>query len=95
MTRGNVTHNVLLLPAPLPDTATADRHRCPMPPRVAGRIVRKDAPRNTVEIYGFSMGFGGDEGGPPGRGMRDHAEVAELVREALPTHTVSHSPDGY
>ena len=60
-----------------------------------GRIVRKDAPSNTVEIYGFSVGFGGGEGGPPGRGMRDHSEVAALVTAALPTHTVTYSADGY
>ena len=48
-----------------------------------------------MHIYGYSVGFGGAEGGPPGRGMRDHAAVAELVAQALPSHSVTHSPDGY
>lgn len=60
-----------------------------------GRIVRTDAPHKTVHVYGYSVGFGGDEGGPPGRGMRDHSEAAELIRQALPEHDVTFSADGY
>ena len=64
-------------------------------PLGGGRIVRKDAPVNTVEIYGYSVGFGGGEGGPPGRGMDDHSQTAALVRELLPSHSVTFSPHGY
>ena len=32
-------------------------------PLGGGRIVRKDAPVNTVEIYGYSVGFGGGQEG--------------------------------
>ena len=32
---------------------------------------------------------------PPGRGMRDHARVAELVAERFPGHAVTYSADGY
>lgn len=60
-----------------------------------GRIVRRDEPGKTVEIYGYSVGFGGSEGGPPGRGMKDHSEAAALVREAMPGYKVSFSSDGY
>ena len=48
-----------------------------------------------IFIYGYSVGFGGSEGGPPGRGMSDHAAVARLVRRRYPSVTVTHSPDGY
>ena len=65
-------------------------------PLGGGRIQRSDDPQGkTVHIYGYSVGFGGAEGGPPGHGMSDHSEVADLVREALPSHTVTWSPDGY
>ena len=43
--------------------------------------VRVDAQRERVHIYGFSVGLGGDEGGPPGRGMPDHSQAAALVRD--------------
>ena len=59
-----------------------------------GRIKRDDALK-TIHISGFSSGCGGVEGGPPGRGMRDHAEVAALVQRALPEYTVTHDCDGY
>ena len=59
-----------------------------------GRIVRDDEAK-TVSIYGFSVGFGGSEGGPPGRGMADHSQAAELVRQLLPSYTVNFSAEGY
>jgi len=70
-------------------------YRCE--PLGGGRIVRSDGGPGgaSVHIYGYSVGFGGAEGGPPGRGMRDHAAVAELVAQALPSHSVTHSSDGY
>ena len=58
-----------------------------------GRIKRDDA-KKTIHISGFSGGCGGVEGGPPGRGMRDHAEVAALVQRALPEYTVTHDCGG-
>jgi len=64
-------------------------------PLGGGRIVRRDGPTPTVEMYGFSVGFGGSEGGPPGHGMRDHSETAALVRQALPSHAVTFSSAGY
>ena len=60
-----------------------------------GRIERVDeGDGGTVHIYGFSVGFGGADGGPPGRGMKDHAETSKLVRQMLPKHTVTFSADG-
>lgn len=64
-------------------------------PLGGGRIVRTAAPRRTVHIYGYSVGFGGGEGGPPGRGMADHSQVAALARQALPDYEVTFSADGY
>ena len=71
---------------------------CMCEPLGGGRIERSDAPdggAGTVHIYGYSVGFGGSEGGPPGHGMRDHAETAALVEELLPGHTVTFSALGY
>eukprot|EP01065_Artemidia_motanka_P047726 TRINITY_DN7535_c4_g1_i2.p1 TRINITY_DN7535_c4_g1~~TRINITY_DN7535_c4_g1_i2.p1 ORF type:complete len:373 (+),score=121.64 TRINITY_DN7535_c4_g1_i2:48-1121(+) len=51
--------------------------------------------RKRVFIYGFSVGFGGGEGGPPGAGMRDHSETAALVRQRYPGYDVTFSADGY
>ena len=59
-----------------------------------GRIKCSHAGRR-VHIYGYSVGFGGGEGGPPGRGMRDHAEVAALVQERYAGYAVTFAPDGY
>lgn len=64
-------------------------------PLGGGRILRTDSPKKTVHIYGYSVGFGGAEGGPPGRGMKDHSEAAALVREALPDYEVTFSSEGY
>ena len=63
-------------------------------PLGGGRIV-VDPQRRTVFIYGYSYGFGGSEGGPPGHGMSDHSEVAALVRRVRPDYTTTFSPDGY
>ena len=30
----------------------------------------------SVHVFGYSVGLGGDEGGPPGRGMPDHSQAA-------------------
>ena len=62
---------------------------------LGGGRIRRDDSSKAVEIYGYSVGFGGGEGGPPGRGMRDHSEVAALVQQALPGYDVSHSASGY
>ena len=59
-----------------------------------GRVKRDDA-KKTIHIYGYSVEDGGAEGGPPGRGMRDHAVVAALVQRALPEYTVTHDCGGY
>ena len=48
-----------------------------------------------MHIYGYSVGLGGGEGGPPGRNMRDHSEAAALVRRRLPDYEVTFSADGY
>ena len=64
-------------------------------PLGGGRIRRTDAPAKTIHIYGYSVGFGGSEGGPPGRGMGDHSQVAALARETFPEYEVSFSADGY
>ena len=93
----------------LPDTATGSYHADVAAPAIrnfralgyraeplgGGRILRTDTPAKTVHIYGYSVGFGGGEGGPLGRGMRDHSQVAALAREALPGYEVTFSPDGY
>ena len=36
----------------------------------------------SVHVFGYSVGLGGDEGGPPGRGMPDHSQAA--------LHTLAH-----
>ncbi len=77
---------------PAMDAYEAMGFRCE--PLGGGRIVRDDAAR-TVHIYGYSVGFGGAEGGPPGHGMQDHAEVAALVRRAMPAYTVTYDSAGY
>ena len=46
-------------------------------------LIEADCLPHQVRIYGYSVGFGGAEGGPPGRGMRDHSEVAALIQKAL------------
>mgnify|MGYP006148057571 CR=1 FL=1 len=71
---------------------TSEGYRCE--PLGGGRIIRDDE-KKEISIYGHSVGFGGADGGPPGHGMRDHAEVAALVRRALPEYAVSWDPDGY
>ena len=43
-------------------------------PLGGGRIIR-DNENLTIHIYGYSVGFGGADGGPPGAGMQDHSEV--------------------
>ena len=63
-------------------------------PLGGGRCVRDDGARS-VHVYGYSVGFGGGEGGPPGAGMRDHAEVAALIRQALPGYAVTFDAGGY
>jgi len=68
------------------------RHRCEA--LGGGRIVR-DAQARTVKIYGYSVGFGGDEGGPPGAQMKDHSQVAELVLERYPDHDITYDRHGY
>lgn len=62
---------------------------------LGGGRVKLDERWQTVHIYGYSVGLGGDEGGPPGRGMRDHSEAAALVRRRLESYTVTYSADGY
>lgn len=62
---------------------------------LGGGRVKLDERWQTVHIYGYSVGLGGDEGGPPGRGMRDHSEAAALVRRRLQSYTVTYSADGY
>ena len=62
---------------------------------LGGGRIKFDAQRERVHIYGFSVGLGGDEGGPPGRGMPDHSQAAALVRERLPDYDVTFSADGY
>jgi len=63
-------------------------------PLGGGRIVRDDTAK-TIHLYGYSVGFGGAEGGPPGRGMRDHAEVAHLIERSLPAYSVTWDRNGY
>jgi len=63
-------------------------------PLGGGRIIM-DSKQHTVHIYGYSVGFGGAEGGPPGHAMVDHSEVAAIVRQTLPDYTVTFSPEGY
>ena len=58
-------------------------------------LVEADCLPHQVRIYGYSVGFGGAEGGPPGRGMRDHSEVAALIQKALPAYTVTYDSFGY
>lgn len=67
-------------------------YRCE--PLGGGRIIRDDT-RKTVHIFGYSVGFGGSSGGPPGHGMSDHSEVAALVGKALPGYVVTFDADGY
>ena len=67
---------------------------CRVEPLGGGRIV-VDPQRRTVFIYGYSYGFGGSEGGPPGHGMADHGEVAALIRRVRPDYTTTFSPGGY
>jgi 5-formyltetrahydrofolate cyclo-ligase len=66
-------------------------------PLGGGRISFTDSVSGSakIHIYGFSVGFGGDEGGPPGTGMSDHVEVARLVALRYPDAAVTFSPDGY
>ncbi len=61
-------------------------------PLGGGRIRFND---DGIFIYGYSVGFRGSEGGPPGEGMRDHQEVARLVAHAHPDVKVTFSADGY
>lgn len=63
-------------------------------PLGGGRIV-VDSQQRTAFVYGYSYGYGGSEGGPPGHGMSDHSEAAALIRRACPDYTTTFSPDGY
>ena len=63
-------------------------------PLGGGRLVRDDA-NKLVHIFGYSVGLGGADGGPPGHGMRDHSEVAALVQRAMPGYTVTFDCHGY
>ena len=62
---------------------------------LGGGRIKFDPRWQTVHIYGYSVGLGGGEGGPPGRNMRDHSEAAALVRRRLPDYEVTFSADGY
>lgn len=48
-----------------------------------------------VESRPSQVGLGGEEGGPPGHGMKDHSDVASLIRKARPEFTATFSADGY
>lgn len=63
-------------------------------PLGGGRIMM-DVTARSVHVYGFSVGLGGEEGGPPGHGMRDHSQAAALIREVRPDYTTTFSADGY
>ena len=63
-------------------------------PLEGGRFECSHAER-TVHVYGYSKGFGGSEGGPPGREMSDHLEVVALIQRRYPEYAVTQSPEGY
>ena len=75
-------------------TALFEGRGCRVQALGGGRI-KLDAQLRTAHVYGFSVGLGGDEGGPPGRGMPDHAQAAALVRLGLPGHVVTFAATGY
>eukprot|EP01062_Namystynia_karyoxenos_P003711 TRINITY_DN11318_c0_g1_i2.p1 TRINITY_DN11318_c0_g1~~TRINITY_DN11318_c0_g1_i2.p1 ORF type:complete len:393 (+),score=91.93 TRINITY_DN11318_c0_g1_i2:85-1179(+) len=62
---------------------------------IGGGRIRLSRASRTAFIYGYSVGYGGDDGGPPGHGMADHSEVAALLRERYPDYDVSFSAEGY
>ena len=41
----------------------------------------------SVHVFGYSVGLGGDEGGPPGRGMPDHSQAALHTHSTPIAHT--------
>ena len=63
-------------------------------PLGGGRCECSHAERK-VHLHGYSKGFGGSEGGPPGRGMSDHLEVLALIQRRFPDYAVTQSPEGY
>jgi len=62
---------------------------------LGGGRIRFAPSEGSVHVYGYSVGLGGEEGGPPGHGMRDHAEVAELIRRRYPAMTTTWAAEGY
>jgi len=56
-------------------TAKFEARGCRVEALGGGRIML-DSVRRSVHVYGYSVGLGGDEGGPPGRGMPDHSQAA-------------------
>ena len=56
-------------------TAKFEARGCRVEALGGGRI-SLDTQRRSVHVFGYSVGLGGDEGGPPGRGMPDHSQAA-------------------
>ena len=63
-------------------TAKWEAQGCRVEALGGGRIAL-DSKARSVHVFGYSVGLGGDEGGPPGRGMPDHSQAA--------LHTLAHA----
>ena len=71
-------------------TAKFEARGCRVEALGGGRI-SLDTQRRSVHVFGYSVGLGGDEGGPPGRGMPDHSQAATTYYGCSLTHPLTHS----
>ena len=72
-------------------TAKFEARGCRVEALGGGRIML-DSVRRSVHVFGYSVGLGGDEGGPPGRGMPDHSQAATTYYGCtMATYSLTHS----